>query len=71
MKIIYEFYKCLDCPYLTSGRTYGTDGRDGHKVFICAKGAFGGFYDGGFGAYGKSYKDIESIDNKCPLKSID
>ena len=30
MKIIYEFYKCLDCPYLTSGRTYGTDGRNGH-----------------------------------------
>lgn len=37
----YEVSGCKDCPYLTKGKTYGNDGRDGVVVYICEKGAYG------------------------------
>ena len=67
MKIIYEFFKCEECPYCKKGHTYGNDGRDGKTVFICSKGAFGGYEHDGY-AYGKEI--TEGIDEKCPLKDI-
>lgn len=49
----YEFESCSGCPELSTGRTFGNDGRDGSTVYICNQGCFGkrnceyGQYDGG------------------------
>ena len=71
MKILYEFFKCEDCPYCRKGRTYGNDGRDGHTVFVCSKGAFGGYEKLGRYAYGESFESVrKGINNNCPLNDI-
>ena len=64
MKIVYEFFRCEECPYCKKGYSYGTDGRgDGRTVFVCRQGACGGY------AYGKIITEIrEGIDKNCPLK---
>lgn len=40
--------QCAGCPRLITGRTYGNDGRDGHLVYKCSEGAFGGIDDWGY-----------------------
>ena len=44
----FEIKNCKDCPFLTTGRTYGNDGRDGYLVYMCKKGVFGGAGDFGY-----------------------
>lgn len=44
----FEIKSCKDCPFLTTGRTYGNDGRDGYLVYMCKKGVFGGVGDFGY-----------------------
>lgn len=71
MKILYEFFKCEDCPYCRKGRTYGNDGRDGRIVFVCSKGAFGGHEEFSGYAYGESSETIgKGINKNCPLNYI-
>ena len=41
MKIEININGCGDCPKLKSGKTFGTDGRDGWWVYYCDNGAFG------------------------------
>ena len=69
MKIVYEFFRCEECPYCKKGYSYGTDGRgDGRTVFVCRQGAFGRYEHGGY-AYRKIITEIrEGIDKNCPLK---
>lgn len=42
IKIEFDITGCVDCPQLTTGRTFGNDGRDGQTVYKCKKGVFGG-----------------------------
>lgn len=50
--IEYEVTGCKDCPYLTTGKTYGNDGRDGSLVYMCKKGVYGATTEwGDLGAY--------------------
>ena len=37
----FEIHGCKGCPRLSTGRTYGNDGRDGTEVFICLNGVYG------------------------------
>lgn len=52
--IDYEVSGCKDCPYLTTGRTFGNDGRDGTTVYKCNKGVFGG--SNSWGSFGLDRK---------------
>ena len=73
MKIVYEFFNCGECPYCEKGYSYRTDGRGyGRTVFVCKKGAFGGYEHGGYAyAYGKTITEIKNgIDKQCPLEDI-
>lgn len=73
MKIVYEFFNCGECPYCEKGYSYRTDGRGyGRTVFVCKKGAFGGYEHGGYAyAYGKTITEIKNgIDEQCPLEDI-
>lgn len=71
MKIIYEFFKCEHCPYCKKGQSYGNDGRDGYTVFVCDKGAFGGYEKFGNYAYGEDFSTVrKGINRNCHLQSI-
>lgn len=62
---------CNDCPFCTTGYTYGNDGRDGRKVYVCKKGAFGNLNDVqyyGFDGYATGPSTIPKYPNsKCPI----
>lgn len=67
MKIIYEFFNCIDCPYCIEGREYGLDGRGGHIAYMCEKGVFGK-RDGGYIEGRDIFEVRKAIDKKCPLR---
>ncbi|XZN14484.1 hypothetical protein ACSW9O_15570 (plasmid) [Clostridium perfringens] len=48
VSIDFEITNCGDCPFLTKGRTFGNDGRDGVTVYKCKKGVFGGTDEFGY-----------------------
>lgn len=54
ISVEYEINGCEDCPFLTTGKTYGNDGRDGSLVYKCNKGVFGG--SDNWGSFGLEIK---------------
>lgn len=42
VSIDFEITSCKDCPFLTTGTSFGIDGRGGSTVCKCKKGVFGG-----------------------------
>jgi len=74
MKVLLEFEitNCNECPFLTNGRTFGNDGRDGSFVHICSKGAFGKKKDEREYGYSSGLSRVpEVIPENCPLKSME
>lgn len=63
VKIDYEITGCNDCPYLRKGTDFGNDGR---TVYICSKGAYGGFGKGDFGTDSGPYRIPKVPPYKCP-----
>jgi|GEM_PF-1097639 len=71
MKVLLEFEinNCNDCPYITGGRTFGNDGRDGKYVHVCSKGVFGKKNDERDYGYSSGLSKIpENIPENCLLK---
>lgn len=58
--VTFTIHGCKGCPYLTTGKTYGNDGRDGSEVFICSEGVYGDCIDTGY------WTGLDKIPNVTP-----
>jgi hypothetical protein len=66
MEVTIEVKSCSECPHLGKGVTFGHNGADGHRVWVCKKDAFGKILGDGY-VTGEIYKP-EGIHKNCPFR---